>query len=337
MDADKPQTNGEPSPGPIMEMASGFMRSRVLLTGYELGIFTLLGDGSKSSGEIAETLETAPRATDRLMNALCGIGLLEKRDGLFRNTPATARFLVKGRPGYLANLMHTNHLWETWGTLTEAVRRGTTVVGGHVEKHTDERREAFIAAMHHFAGQRAPRVVSQIDLTGVTSVLDVGGGSGAYSMAFVRAGERIRATVFDLPSVARLTRRYVEAEGLADRIDITTGDFNLDALPAGFDLVFMSMILHSNSPEQCRALVAKGAAALNPGGQLVIAEFLVDEDRAGPPLGTLFALNMLVGTEAGDTYTESEITGWMKAAGLSDFVRIDTDFDASLILGRKAE
>lgn len=336
MSENKPQTSGEPSPMEIMETASGFMRSRVLLTGYELGIFTLLGDGEKTSSEIAEALGASPRSTDRLMNALCGIEMLEKRDGRFRNTPATARFLVKGRPAYLANLGHTNRMWETWSTLTEAVRRGTTVAGGHVEDYDEKWRESFIAAMHHFAGQRAKKVVSMLELDGVSRVLDVGGGSGAYSMAFVRAKEDIRATVFDLPAILPLTRGYVEAEGLSDRIAFAEGDFNIDNLPGGFDLIFMSMIIHSNSDEQCRVLVRKGAAALNPGGRLVIVEFVVDEDRAGPPFGTLFALNMLVATETGDTYTESEITGWMKAAGLSDFVRTDTDFDASLIIGRKA-
>ena len=323
------------SPQPIMEMASGFMRSRVLLTAHELGLFTLLGDAERTSQEVAAALGTAPRPTDRLMNALCGLKLLEKKDGRFRNTPAAARFLVKESPGYLANLQHTAHLWHTWSTLTEVIRRGKSISGGHVEARGESWQTAFIAAMNHFARQRADAVVAEIGLAGVSRVLDVGGGSGAYAMAFVRAGENIKATVFDLPDIIPLTRQYVEEAGLSDRIDFSEGDFNVNDLPTGFDLVFMSMVLHSNSFEQCAALIRKGAAALNPGGRLVVAEFLVNEDRSGPPHGTLFALNMLVGTEAGDTYTESEIAGWMKAAGLSDFAHKETGFNASLIIGRK--
>lgn len=319
----------------IQQLARAFFHSRILLTAYELGIFTGLGGERKTSAEVASALETDPRATDRLLNALAVLGLLNKEKGRFANTEAASRYLVKGKPEYMAGLMHTVNLWDSWSTLTGAVRAGTTAFERPGGEAAERRTEAFIAAMDYGGSQRAERLVATLDLDGVSRVLDVGGGSGAYAMAFVRASDNITATVFDLPRVTPLTRRYVEAKGLSGKIDVVEGDANVDELPRGYDLVFMSQLLHSNSPKENEALIANGAASLNAGGRLVVQDFVVDEGRAGPPRPVIFALNMLVATAAGDTYTESEIRGWMEAAGLNDIERTDTDFETALVVGKK--
>ncbi|HUU56843.1 MAG TPA: methyltransferase, partial [bacterium] len=293
----------------LHQLARAFFRSRILLTAYELGLFTALGDERKTSAEVAEELGTDARATDRLMSALAVLGLLTKEGGTFANTPASSRYLVVGRPEYMAGLMHTVNLWDSWSTLTDAVRAGTSVFERPGGEAGERRTEAFIAAMHYGASLRAERLVATLDLAGVSRVLDVGGGSGAYALAFARASKKITATVVDLPHVTPLTRRYVEAGGLSGKIDVVEGDANVDPLPRGYDLVFMSQLLHSNSPAQNEALIANGAAALNPGGRLVIQDFVVDEGRVGPPQAVIFALNMLVNTDAGDTYAEAEIRG----------------------------
>jgi cyclopropane fatty-acyl-phospholipid synthase-like methyltransferase len=165
--------------------------------------------------------------------------------------------------------------------------------------------------------------------------LDVGGGSGAYSIAFVRRSERIRATVFDLPQVIPLTKKYIEREGLSDRVDTIAGDYTQDHLGKGYDLVFLSQVIHSNSFDENTELMAKAASALNPGGQVVIQDFIMSEDRVSPSMGAIFALNMLVATSAGDTYTESEVRRMMAQAGLSSVKRLDTDFNTALIIVKK--
>jgi SAM-dependent methyltransferase len=319
----------------IQQLARNYQRSRILLTAYELGIFTELGGERKTSAEVAAALGTDPRATDRLLSVLAVLGLLNKEGGRFANSAAASRYLVKGKPEYMAGLMHGVHLWDAWSTLTDAVRAGTSVFerpGGEAGRR---RTEAFIAAMHYGGSLRAERLVAMLDLDGVSRVLDVGGGSGAYASAFVRARKGITATVFDLPHVTPLTRRYVEAEGLSGKIDIVAGDATVDPLPRGYDLVFMSQLLHSNSAAQNEALIANGAASLNVGGRLVVQDFIVDEDRAGPPRPVIFALNMLVATAAGDTYKESEIRGWMEAVGLNDVERTDTGLETALVVGRR--
>ncbi|HSB80994.1 MAG TPA: methyltransferase, partial [Candidatus Methylomirabilis sp.] len=292
-------------------------------------------EGVRSSMEVAHSLRTDPRATDRLMNALCAIGLMEKKEGIFSNTPLASRYLVRERPDFLGGLMHSVHLWDTWSTLTDAVRRGGCVIARHVNEREEDWLRAFIAAMHWRARQHAPIVAAALDLSGVSRVLDVGGGSGAYAMAFVRAREGISAVVLDLPKVILLTCEYISREGLSDRVRTAVGDYEKDELGTGFDLVFLSAIIHSNSPRLNRELIRKAVNALNPSGQLVVQDFIMDEDRTGPPFGALFALNMLVGTATGDTYTESEVRRWMEEAGLAGIMRKDTDVGTTLVIGRR--
>jgi predicted O-methyltransferase YrrM len=269
------------------------------------------------------------------MNAVAAVGLLRKEGDKFTNAEAAARYLVKGKAEYMAGLAHTINLWDSWSTLTEAVRAGTSVFERPAGEAAERRTEAFIAAMHGGGSARAERLVATLDLAGVERVLDVGGASGAYATAFVRARDGITATVFDLPHVTPLTRRYLEEAGLSDKIDVAEGDAVTGELPAGYDLVWMSHLLHSNSPAENEALIANGAAALKAGGRLVVQDFVVDEGRIGPPQAVIFALNMLVNTPAGDTYTEAEIRGWMEAAGLGGVERRDTAFDTTLVIGKR--
>lgn len=330
-----PSDTGTLSPRNILEIATAFQRSRVLLTAYELDLFTVLNDERRTSQAVAAALETDPRATDRLMNALTAMGLLEKQDGLFSNSAAAGASLVKGKPGYMAGLAHTNHLWNTWSSMTEVVRRGGPEASlGAINDRGTEWLRPFIVAMHWRARQGAADLLALLSLEGVSRVLDVGGGSGAYAMAFARARRGITAVVFDLPAVVPLTRAYIQEEGLSAEVETQTGDYLKDDIGRGYDLVFMSAVIHSNTAEENKLLFRKAAAALNPGGQLVVQDFLMSEDRSGPPQAALFALNMLVGTQAGDTYTESEVRAWMTEAGLRDIVRKDAA-TTNLVIGRK--
>jgi len=323
------------SPDSIGEIARAFQRSRVLLTAYELELFTALGEESKSAIEVADMLGTDGHATERLMNALCAIGILEKKKGKFSNTPLASRFLIKGKPDFMAGMMHLVNLWDTWSTLTQAVRHGKSILDKHVNETGEKWLSAFIAAMHARAYNQATALVDMLELSDVSRVLDIGGGSGAHSMAFVRARQGIRSRVFDLPNVISLTKNYIEQESLSDKVETAVGDYNIDNLGSGFDLVFLSAIIYSNAIEENRKLIRKCSKALNPGGQVVVQDFIMDEDRTSPPLGALFSLNMLVGTESGDTYTESEVRMWMEAANLSNIIRKDTAFGTTLIIGRK--
>ncbi|MFA6235565.1 MAG: methyltransferase, partial [Bacteroidota bacterium] len=310
-------------------------QSRIILTAVELGVFTALNDGPQSSAEIAAELGSNPRATDRLLNALTSMGLLRKQDGVFSNTATAALHLVRGEKQYMGNIEHSIHLWDFWSHLTEAVRFGSVATRTRLQERDDEWGEAFIAAMHYRALSQAPGDVNLIDFHDAARVLDVGGGSAAFAMAMIKVKQDLKATVFDLPAIIPITRRYIEDAGLAHRVDTIAGDYLVDDFPSGYDIVFLSAIVHSNAPEENAKLIRKCANALNPGGTVIVQDFIMEEDRVRPPHGALFALNMLVATERGDTFTEAEVSGWMEGAGLVDVLRRDTPSNSTQIVGRK--
>jgi predicted O-methyltransferase YrrM len=317
----------------LLEWVRGYQISRVILTAVELDIFAKVGEGA-SAADVAASLGAPERPVDRLLNALATLGLLSKEEGTLSLTEVSARYLAPKSPEYMANLRHSAHLWDAWSGLTEVVKTGTS--SNSMEEMTTQRTEAFIAAMQQHSKRSSPDVAAVLDMEGVGRILDVGGGSGAFTIALTRkAGPSCTASLFDLPAVTALARNYLAEAGMSARIDTVDGDYNVDPLPEGYDLVFMSSIVHINSPEQNVALVQKGADALNRGGRLVIREFVINEQRTGPPPVAIFALNMLVNTPGGDTYTASEMSGWMTQAGLSDIQFVKAGPVASLVIGRK--
>ncbi|OGX18493.1 MAG: hypothetical protein A3K83_05965 [Omnitrophica WOR_2 bacterium RBG_13_44_8b] len=318
----------------IRETAFGFQRSRILLTAFELDLFSALGEGSRTAAEVSRLLNTSGRATQRLMNALCVIQLLHKKGTRFSNTCVSLRYLCRKSSQYMAGLGHYVHLWNSWSNLSEAVRTGKPVRIPYAAK--EGQRASFIAAMHEIGSNRARKVVTALNLKGVYRVLDIGCGSGVYSMAFAKAKEEIRVTAFDLSQVVTLARGYIEREGLCDRVTLAAGDYLHDDFERGFDLVFLSAVIHSNSPQQNQALLSKCSRSLKPRGQLVIQDFIMDKSRTSPVFGAFFALNMLVATEAGDTYCEAEVRAWMSRARMTGIIRKDTPFGTTLVIGRKA-
>jgi precorrin-6B methylase 2 len=318
----------------LMEAVYGFRASRIILTAFELGLFTLLGDQALTAPRLAARSGTDPRGCERLLNALCALGLVKKSGAGFRNARISRERLVRGRPSYMAGLYHSAGQWQSWSTLTQAVRRGGAVLVRPAARD-DERRRGFIAAMHARASKQAPRIVSLLDLSNAGRALDIGAGSGAYAMALAAAKKGMRVTAFDLPEVLALTREYVRRAGMLRRIDFLAGNFNRGGFGTGYDLVLLSAIVHMNDAGQNRRLIGRAAAALNRGGQLVVQDFIMRPDRTRPAVGAFFALNMLVATASGDSYTASEIGSWMRAAGLKRIRQVRTPFEASLLIGWK--
>jgi 2-polyprenyl-3-methyl-5-hydroxy-6-metoxy-1,4-benzoquinol methylase len=325
------------TPESISSFIRQFQQIRILLTAYELDLFTSIGSYAMTSKKVAERTHADPRATDRLLNALCVLGFLDKKKNSFSNTTATKKYLVKGSPGYMSGLMHQVHLWDTWTTLTDCVREGTSVADRpeSVNDRDPDYLEAFIGAMHYRARENAGEIIARIDLDKVHRVLDVGGGSGVFAMAFVRAGEDLTATVYDLPNVIPITRKYIHKEQMEGKIDTAEGDYHVDQLPAGYDIVFLSAIVHSNSHAENRQLIRKCAAALNLGGRIIIKDQVMEDSRIEPATGALFSLNMLVNTRAGDTYTEKEIRAWFDHAGIQYVETINIPGHDSMVIGRK--
>jgi (2Fe-2S) ferredoxin/SAM-dependent methyltransferase len=305
------------------ERLRGFQESRAILSAIELDVFTALGDGA-TAAEAATRLASDPRATGMLLDALAALGLLAKQQGVYRNGPVAARhFCGEARVGFL----HTASLWSRWSRLTECV-------AGHPLPDGDST-EAFIAAMHRNASERAAAVVRAVDPATVRRMLDIGGGSGAYSIAFAQANPALAADILDLPPVGPIAQRHIEAAGVADRVRWQAGDLHAVPFGEGYDLVFLSAVCHMLSPEENRALFGRALTALAPGGRIVVQDFILEPDKTAPTFAALFSLNMLVGTRAGASYSEPEYAAWLGEAGFGEIRRVRLPGPAGLMVGKR--
>ena len=319
-------------PDDLNELIRGFMPSRAVLTALELNVFTGVSGGA-SADVVAGKIQASPRGTEMLLHALAALKLLRKENGIFKNTPLSARFFVDTSPDSARKaLLNTANLWYRWSNLTESVRMGTPAPragdGGWVN--------TFIAAMDRNARERAQAVVNVVGAEGIRRILDLGGGSAAYSIAFAQANPTVTAEVLDLPDVIPLTQEYIRRADLADRIRTCAGDMLRDPLGQGFDLVLLSAICHMFSPEENRALFQRAYAALVPGGRLLVQDFILEAEKTVPRFAALFALNMLVGTRGGSTYSEPEYTVWLTEAGFTDVRRVRLAGPAGMLIATRA-
>ncbi len=261
------------------------------------------------------------RALTIVLDALAAMGLLIKENDTYQTEPSAARMLSADSPAsILPMIRHSSDLWDRWGQLTHRV-------AGPREKEKSMR--AFIGAMHVVGHTLAPRIVSLVGISDARRLLDVGGATGTYTIAFLEAEPRMRATLFDLPPVIEMARERVSAAGMLDRVTLVAGDYRKDPLPAGHDLAFVSAIIHQNSPAENVMMFRKIFNAIEPGGRIVVRDHILSPDRTHPRSGALFAVNMLVGTEGGNSYTETEIRDALEQAGFTG-VRIihpDTRMD----------
>ncbi len=287
-------------------LSGGFRATRVILTANNYKVFEFL-QTPKTASEIAREIKTSGRATEILLDAVTALGLLRKAAGKYRNTSVAARFLLKDSPWYQGDMLrHMDALWKSWSGLDEVVRTGLPNRAGGRDH------EAFIRAMHNNAVFRAKEVVEAIGMRGVKKALDLGGGPGTYSMEMAR--KNVAVTLFDLPNTLAVSRKIVQAAKVGN-INFRGGDFHGDDIGSGYDLVFVSQILHSLSEHESIELLMKARFALNPKGKVAIQEFLLNENKASPVPGALFSINMLVNTSAGRCYTPQEIKAWLMKAG----------------------
>ncbi|MEV0132558.1 methyltransferase [Dactylosporangium sp. NPDC050688] len=310
-----------------MQLTTGFWAFKTLAAAHELDLFSRLsGTTGTTAPDLAETLAIEERPADMLLTGCTALGLLVKHDSRYRNSPIAEEFLVRGKPYYFGGWvqMLDQRLYPGWARLTDAIRtnRPTTWNPDRQSSLFDGEDPRLLAvfweAMHSLSTFTARALGRAVDLSGARRLLDVGGGSAAYDIELCRLYPDLTATVYDLPKVADIAAGKVEEAGLADRIGTVAGDFFAGAaLPGGHDTILLSMILHDWAEDRCRGILRKCWAALPSGGQVVVAELLVNDERTGPPPAALMSLNMLVETE-GRNYTPGEYTRWLRDAGYQD-------------------
>jgi SAM-dependent methyltransferase len=270
------------------------------------------------------------------MHALAAIGLLEVQDDTFKNTPVTARYFVAGKPEYVGTgFLHSANLWNRWSTLTQVMRTGQPVDMAAPAASTDWT-ESFIMAMHNRALTRAPKVADALDLSGVSKLLDLGGGPGTHAIVFAQRKPDLKAVILDLPGVVPIAERIILDAGLSDRVSTRPGDYMATDYGSGYDMVFLSAVIHSNSPDENIHIFKKAYDSLNPGGRIAIVDFILNDEKTDPKFGAIFAVNMLVGTSSGNSYSGKEISSWLEKAGYKDISSpVDVDEDIALMTAVK--
>jgi len=306
----------------LLEGVAAFMGSRAILSASELDLFTFLHRSPATASGVAEACGLDSRATARLLDCLSSLGLLEKTEQTYRTTDLGAFFSSDHPHTLLPMVLHLNRQWRLWSDLTQAIRQGGRVDLRAGADFQGEDQKNFIAAMDVAGRDLAREIASSFDASRFDKLLDLGGASGTYTIAFLERNPGLRAVLFDLPEVIPLAEKSILGQGLGQRVEFVAGDFYQDELPGGCDLALLSAIIHQNGPEENVALYRKVLRALRPGGTLLIRDYIMDPSRTKPLGGALFALNMLVSTPRGDTYTFEEVKESLETAGFREVRQI---------------
>jgi len=323
------------NPGKLLELSGYYWKTCTLHAGVKLDVFTAVGEGFSAAGAVARKAGCDRRAIERLLDALVAMGLLVKQDGTYGNTPASAEFLSKDSAKYIGYMiMHHHHLVESWARLDRAVKTGQPQ-RSRTSFSDEQRRESFLMGMFNLAMNLAPRIVPLIDLSGRRRLLDLGGGPGTYAIFFCKGNPDLKATVFDLPTTRPFAEKTIARMDMADRVAFADGNFIADDISGKYDVIWMSHILHGEGPEDCRMIIRKAVSALQPGGMIIVHEFILDNSMDGPLFPALFSLNMLLGTDAGQAYSEKQLVEMFTDAGVNDIqrLRFDSPNDSSLLIG----
>jgi predicted O-methyltransferase YrrM len=325
----------EVNPGNLLETSSSYWKTCTLHAAVKLDIFTIIGNNPLKSKDVSSRLDGDPRGIEMLLNALSAMKLLKKQENIYSNTPLSLTFLVKNSSQYIGHIiLHHYHLVESWNKLDIAVRTGRPVRSraSHTE---EERRESFLLGMFNLAMNLAPVLVQKIDLSNRCHLLDLGGGPGTYAIHFCLKHPRLKATVYDLPTTRSFAEKTIAKFNLQDRIDFKNIDYLEEKIEGTFDVAWLSHILHAESFEDSCKIIRKAVSTLEPGGLIIIHEFILNNTMDGPLFPALFSLNMLLGTPGGQAYSEKQLIAMLSDSGVRDIQRIyfDSHNDSGMLAG----
>ncbi|MGH7197695.1 MAG: methyltransferase [Candidatus Omnitrophota bacterium] len=300
----------------IFEIGYGHFASAALLGALRLGLLEALSEKPQSAQSLARKLRANARATELLLDALTGLGLIRKKGEQFAHHRGASRLFRKGDPLTVLDFLRFHEpAAQGMFAVDEAVRKGKPVLPPEMLYNDSKMLEGFIRSMDNTATGHAEILAQRLPLASARSLIDIGAGSGAFSAHFLKRNPRLRATLFDLPETLPFTRKLVGRFGLNGRIHFQAGDILEDSIRGSYDAAFLSHMIHGFSVEQNQTIFRKVFGCLNPGGCIVIQDFILDRDRTSPSFGSLFALLMLIATEQGRTYSFEETSRMLKEAG----------------------
>ena len=329
------------TPERIQQFAWGYVPPLVLEAAIRHGVFDTLDNGPKTVAEVAQATGASQRGLTAIMNVLVGLGFLAKdQQGRYSNGPESEAFLVSTKPGFMGGIIrHTSqHLIPKWLSLNEIVVTGQPVAAVNQQESGTDFFQEFVNDIFPMSYPAAKALARHIDAGNASQpvrVLDLAAGSGVWGIAVAQSSPLVQVTAVDWPGVIPVTQKTVARFGLTEQFSFVEGDLQEADFGSGYDLATLGHILHSEGIERSRALLAKTFAALAPGGAIAIAEFLVNADRTGPVGGLFFAVNMLVNTDCGDTYSFEEISSWLQEAGFTNPRTLEAPGPSPLILATK--
>ncbi len=297
---------------------SSYWRSCIVISAAHLNLFDWLGKREKTPRALAAHFGGSGAGWEIFLDALCGMGLLRKRGERYANTRVYEHYL---RGGAAAFLLPGYDAWDAWGGLASALCAGKRPRTQKPFFSDRKKAERLLHGLDIHAQEIAPYLIKNLSLSRCRTLLDVGGGLGTYSIAFCHFYPHLRATLVEHPYISALARRAVRQAGLAKRVRVIGMDFSREALPRGFDAVFVSNVLHAHGVDENRSLLRKLHSCLNPKGQLILRDVFMSRDRTAPEWGTLFSVLLLLHTPQGRCYALEEILGWLRQAGFADIAR----------------
>ncbi len=344
----QPAAGGQPAEGPspeaILQLGTAFWASKTLLSAVELGLFTELArSGPLAAEALRDRLNLHPRSARDFFDALVALGMLEREDGLYRNTAETDLFLDRAKPSYQGGLLEmlNARLFGFWNSLTEGLRTGEpqneAKTGGNLFEaiySNPDLLRGFARAMTASSLGPAQAMAALFPWDRYETVIDIGCAEGCVPVQVARAHEHMRGGGFDLPVLQPLFSEYVANAGLSDRLDFHPGDFFADELPSA-DVLVMGRILHDWDLDEKRILLEKAHKALPEGGALIVYESIIDDDRRENAFGLLMSLNMLIETTGGFDYTAADCRGWMTDAGFRETDVKHLGGPTSMVIGIK--
>jgi ubiquinone/menaquinone biosynthesis C-methylase UbiE len=323
----------------ITEMAFAFVPARVLTTALQLGVFSHLAAGHGTVADLARAAGSSERGTRMLLDALASFRLLSKAGGRYELTPHARQYLVRESPDYVGSMAESGAMFEAWSHLTECVRTGQPFRRVEAQEQAESFFPILVRTLHVVNREPARRTAEVLGAGNVSKglrVLDVACGSAVWGIAFAEADASARVTAQDFPGVFDTTREYVERHGVADRFDFLPGDLKeVDFGESCYDVALLGNIVHSEGEQSSRDLFRRLHRALAPRGRIVVIDMIPDDARTSPPYPLTFALNMLVNTEHGDTYTLAEYTAWLKDAGFTRVETADIGSHSPVVIGHK--
>jgi 3-hydroxy-5-methyl-1-naphthoate 3-O-methyltransferase len=342
MQSMNPQQSKPPiTPERIMQLAWGYAAPLMLEAAVRHRVFDVLDKGPAALEQISTETGASRRGLRALLNALVGLELLERdKQGHYALTPESATYLVRGKPDYRGGmLLHTSaQLLPRWMQMAEIVRSGKPAVSVNREEDGAAFFQQFVEDLFPFNRATAQALADVLGVAGAKEpvrVLDLAAGSGVWGIVLSQKSPQVRVTAVDWPGVIDVTRRMAERQGVVDRFQFVTGDLHQADFGSGHDIAILGHILHSEGETRSRRLLQKTFAALAPGATIVIAEWLVNDERTGPPGGLIFAVNMLVNTDEGDTFSCDEIRRWLDEAGFKNARTVECRGPSPLILATK--